>query len=70
MDDIMDCLSGAKHFKNIYLKSRYHQIQIREGDEWKTAFKTKESLYDWLDMLFVLTNALRTFMQLMNEVLK
>ena len=34
MDDMMNCLSGAAYFSKIDLKSRYHQIQIREGDEW------------------------------------
>jgi hypothetical protein len=68
-DDFLDQLQNASFFTNLDLKLGYHQIIIKEEDVLKTTFKTKQGLYEWLVLQFVLCNALATLMCTMNNVL-
>ncbi|RVW23861.1 Transposon Ty3-G Gag-Pol polyprotein [Vitis vinifera] len=62
----VDC----RAINNITVKYRHPIPRMKEGDEWKIAFKTKYGLYEWLAMPFGLTNAPSTFMRLMNHALR
>ncbi|KAM4062531.1 reverse transcriptase (RNA-dependent DNA polymerase) [Hirsutella rhossiliensis] len=67
---ILDRLGRAKVFTKLDLKDAYHRLRIREGDEWKTAFRCHYGHYEYQVMPFGLVNAPASFQQYINDALE
>jgi len=63
-------LSKAKYFTTLDIHGTYNLVQMAEGEEWKTAFRTQYGLFESLVMPFGLTNAPADFQVLINDVLR
>ncbi|KAJ6436582.1 hypothetical protein O9K51_10824 [Purpureocillium lavendulum] len=67
---ILDRLGRAKLFTKLDLKDAYHRLRIRQGDEWKTAFRCHYGHYEYQVMPFGLVNAPASFQQYINDALE
>jgi len=70
MSELRSRLGKATIFTKLDLKNGYYLIRMAEGEEWKTAFKSRYGLYEYTVMPFGLCKAPSTFQSMINDVLR
>ena len=66
--ELLDCLGHANRFTQLDLTNAYHQMRIRESDEWKTAFQTRYGYFEYQVMPFSLSNASASFQRYVKKI--
>ena len=70
IQELIDKLKGFRVFTKMEIWWGYNNIRIKEGNEWKVAFRTNHGLFEPMVMFFGLTNSPTTFQAFMNHILK
>ena len=70
ISELVNQLRGAKYFTKLDVRWGYNNVRIKEGDEWKAAFRTNRGLFEPLVMFFGLTNSPATFQTMMNDIFR
>jgi hypothetical protein len=68
--ETLDQLSHAKVFTKLDIITAFNKLKIKEDDEWKTAFQTLYSLFEYLVLLFGLCNGPASFQSYINQALR
>ena len=67
ISDLINKVKDAQLFTKFDIQSRYNNIRIKEGDQWKAAFITSKGLFEPTVMFFRLSNSPTTFQRFMNN---
>ena len=70
IQELIDKTQHSHFFTKLDVRWGYNNIRIKEGDEWKAAFRTNRGLYEPTVMFFGLTNSPATFQGFMNHIFK
>ena len=70
IEELIDKIKGAHFIFKLDVWWGYYNIRIREGDEWKAAFRTNEGLFEPTMMFFGLCNAPATFQTFINDIFR
>src|SRR5271166_2269843 len=67
--ELQDRVAGAKYYTKLDICEAYYRIRIKEGDEWKTAFRIRYGLYEFQVLPLGLINTPASFQRLINSIL-
>ena len=67
ISDIIEKLQGSQYFTKLDIWWGYNNVQIKEGNEWKAAFKTNKGLFKPMVMFFGMCNSPATFQNMMDH---
>ena len=70
IQELVDKLKGSRIFSKLDVRWGYNNVRIKEGDEWKAAFRTNRGLFEPTVMFFGLCNAPATFQAFVNTIFK
>lgn len=70
INNCIDRLRNARIFTKLDLRGAYNLLRVKEGDEYKTAFRTQFGLFEYLVMPFGLTNAPSIFQSMVNDLFR
>jgi hypothetical protein len=70
LGQLLNQLQGCRFFTKIDLKAAFNLLQVAEGHEWTTTFRTPWGLYEYLVMPFGLANAPACFQRFIQFVLR
>ena len=68
INDLLATAGKARIYTALDLRHAYHLVRIAEGEEWKTAFRTRYGSFEWRVMPFGLTNAPSALQRFMNDI--
>lgn len=68
ISELINKLRGARYFTKLDVWWGFNNVQVKEADKWKAAFRTNHGLFEPLVMFFGLTNSPATFQTMMNDI--
>ena len=70
IQELVDRVKDARYFTKLDIRWGYNNVQMKEGDEWKAAFRTNRGLFEPTVMFFGLCNLPATFQTMMNDLFR